>query len=501
MTLALTKTRAPRPRLGLLPRPALLARVCSALDTQRVLLVCAPAGYGKTALLTQALADQPAGTALAWVSLDDGDDLGRLLDCLFAALEPFDPPWRTAPEGLRDAALRGGPELTAVADAMLNALEACEVPRGCIVLDDVHHLGDAAAVQFLDRWLARMDWRWRLVLAARHEPPLRLARLRATGDLADIGAADLVLAEDEAVQLAQSAGLDAPAAVELYRRCQGWPAGLRLALGMGQRAALPAAIDRATFDYLAAEVLDRLDPGLRDFLLRTSVLYELDAAGCRALGEDGPVDAWLADIERQSLFVTLVDLAPLTLRLHQLFRDMLQQRLRQQQPERAQALLERAALLEADPLRRHALLLAAGRADLAATRLLADSAMLLNQIGAPGLLDLTDRFDATFAERSPELHRVRAVALWVQWEAGQAEWHLERAESLFAARADASALATASAPRLRCRRQFAPLGLRCSWPSKFHRLSAQGGAVRPAQEDPASPRRPARPSLPTDCPP
>ncbi|HEY0955635.1 MAG TPA: AAA family ATPase, partial [Roseateles sp.] len=167
MALAHTKTRAPRPRDGLLlPRPALLADIARALDDQRVLLICAPAGYGKTALLTQALAAQPDGVAVAWVALDEGDDLGRLLDCLFAAFEPFDLPWRTAPEGLRDAALRGGAEIVTVADAMLNALEACEVERGLIVLDDAHHLVDAASIQFLDRWLARMGWRWRLVLSA-----------------------------------------------------------------------------------------------------------------------------------------------------------------------------------------------------------------------------------------------------------------------------------------------------------------------------------------------
>ncbi|RYE80474.1 MAG: transcriptional regulator, partial [Oxalobacteraceae bacterium] len=277
MALAHTKTRVPRPRAGLLlPRPELLATLDKALDEQRVLLVCAPAGYGKTALLTQALAAQPAETAVAWVALDEGDDLGRLLDCLFAALEPYDPPWRMAPEGLRDAAQRGGSEIVTVADAMLNALEACEVERGLIVLDDAHQLVDAASLQFLDRWLARMGWRWRLVLSARHEPNLRLARLRATGELADLGPAQLALARGEVAQLALAAGLEEGAADELFERCQGWPAGLRLALGAGQR--LPAAIDRAAFDYLAAEVVDRLEAGLRGFLLRTSVLHELDAA-------------------------------------------------------------------------------------------------------------------------------------------------------------------------------------------------------------------------------
>lgn len=446
MALAHTKTRAPRPRAGLLlARPALLASVQRALDAHRVLLICAPAGYGKTALLTQALADVPQDSAVAWVALDEGDDLGRRLDCLFAAFEPYDPPWRTAPEGLRDAALRGGAEIVTVADAMLNALEACEVERGLIVLDDAHHLVDPASLQFLDRWLARMGERWRLVLAARHEPALRLARLRATGELVDLGPTELALARGEVAQLAQAAGLDEAATAGLYERCQGWPAGLRLALGAGQR--LPAAIDRATFDYLAAEVLDRLEPGLRGFLLRTSVLHELDVARCQALGEDAHAAGWLAEMERLALFVTVVDLAPHTLRLHQLFRDMLQQRLRQEQPEAHRQLLERAAMLETDALRRQSLLLAAGRPERAAELLLADGALLMNQLGAQGLLDLTKRFDPAFADACPELHRAKALSLWVLWEAQQAEWHLSRAEALFEARGDEAGLRASRAHR------------------------------------------------------
>jgi LuxR family transcriptional regulator, maltose regulon positive regulatory protein len=448
MALAHTKTRAPRPRAGLLlPRPALLAAVQRALDAHRVLLLCAPAGYGKTALLTQALADVPEDCAVAWVALDEGDDLGRLLDCLFAAFEPYDPPWRTAPEGLRDAALRGGAEIVTVADAMLNALEACEVERGLIVLDDAHHLVDPASLQFLDRWLARMGERWRLVLSARHEPTLRLARLRAAGELADLGPAELALERGEVAQLAQAAGLDDSAAAGLYERCQGWPAGLRLALGMSQGQRLPAAIDRATFDYLAAEVLDRLEPGLRGFLLRTSVLHELDVARCQALGEDAHAAGWLAEMERLALFVTVVDLAPHTLRLHQLFRDMLQQRLRQEQPELHRQLLERAAVLETDALRRQGLLLAAGRPERAAELLLADGALLMNHLGAQGLLDLTRRFDTAFADANPELHRVKALSLWVLWEAQQAEWHLSRAEVLFQARGDEAGLRSSRAHR------------------------------------------------------
>src|SRR5690349_10208146 len=109
MSFAHTKIQQPRPRAGLLlARPALEQALVAALGQQRAVLLCAPAGYGKTALLTRALQQLPEQYAVAWISLDPGDDLQRLLECLMAALEPFDPPWRTAPEGLIAAAEAAG---------------------------------------------------------------------------------------------------------------------------------------------------------------------------------------------------------------------------------------------------------------------------------------------------------------------------------------------------------------------------------------------------------
>lgn len=99
VTFALGKIQPPVPRRGaLLARPALEGRLRDALAAHRAVLVAAPAGCGKTALLVRALAPPPPGQGLAWVSLDPDDDLYRLLECLLAALEPFDPPWRVAPE-------------------------------------------------------------------------------------------------------------------------------------------------------------------------------------------------------------------------------------------------------------------------------------------------------------------------------------------------------------------------------------------------------------------
>ena len=98
MSFARTKIQPPRQRPGSVARPALEARIDRALLEQRLLLFAAPAGFGKTAALTRQIARLPEGCALAWISCDEDDDLQRLLACLCAALEPYDPPWRSDPD-------------------------------------------------------------------------------------------------------------------------------------------------------------------------------------------------------------------------------------------------------------------------------------------------------------------------------------------------------------------------------------------------------------------
>lgn len=441
MSVALTKIQPPRPRAGLLlPRPALERVLVSALSSQRAVLVCAPAGYGKTAALGRALDQLPAGQAHAWVSLDPGDDLHRLLECLIAALEPYDPPWRQAPEGLAAAAaLAGDRARQALVDALVNTLEACEVPHGVIVLDDFHHVDDPACLAFVDLWLQRLGTRWTLAIASRHEPPLRLARLRAAGELAEIRQAALRFGPEEARALLGACGLDPAAADALYARTDGWAAGLRLAVN-GARGGTPGgAIDRPAFDFLATEVLERIDPALRRFLLATSVLQDLDEARCTALTDDPAAARRLEEIERLGLFATEVDAATRTLRLHDLFRDALQHRLRLEDRPTWLALCARAATIEPDPVRRQALFLAAERPDDAARALQASAAPLITEGGVKTLLRLIEGFPAAFAETSAALQSAAGMAKWNVWEARQAERHYAKAEALYAAAGDAAA--------------------------------------------------------------
>ena len=102
----------------------------------------------------------PEGTALAWISADAGDDLQRLVECMLAALEPYDPPWRTAPESLVRASRRSADAQRARGAEIINTLDACEVDRGVIVFDDVHRVEDPDFFRVLDRLIERLSARW-----------------------------------------------------------------------------------------------------------------------------------------------------------------------------------------------------------------------------------------------------------------------------------------------------------------------------------------------------
>ena len=366
MTFPRTKLQPPRPRASYVERGTLHAQVADALQSRRAVLVCAPAGYGKTMLLAQAVAQLPAGHALAWIAVDAGDDLQRLVECLLAALEPHDPPWRTAPEALLARVGRSADERRAVAADILNALDACEVPHGVIAFDDLHRVGDADFFRFLDLLLERMPARWTLALSSRTDPPVALARLRASDELAEFRQLQLQFARDDARRMAAEAGIPAALADRLFDRTQGWAAGLRIAIGAARAdasgAASPAAIERALragnrplFDFLLTEVLGDLSPELADFLQRVSVLPELDAKRCAAVSGNENAAAQLDAIERLGLFVDVIDGPVRTLRLHDLLRDALQQRLALERPELHRELRMRAADTEPDPARRIAL--------------------------------------------------------------------------------------------------------------------------------------------------
>jgi LuxR family transcriptional regulator, maltose regulon positive regulatory protein len=197
---AQAKIQTPLFRSGLIERSRLEQQLGDAMATRRLVLLVAPAGYGKTAALSRQLQRLPPGCAVAWLTADEEDDLRRVLSHLIEALEPLDPPWRQAPQALLDLVTHG--RLREAAAALLNTLEATDTPDGgVIVLDDLHAVADPHVFEFLGHLLENLPPNWTLVIATRVEPPLALGRWRAQREVAEFNEAALSFSQVEVQEL------------------------------------------------------------------------------------------------------------------------------------------------------------------------------------------------------------------------------------------------------------------------------------------------------------
>src|SRR5690349_3513672 len=346
-----TKLQVPRSRPGLVPRRRLADRLEEGLN-RGLVLVAAPAGYGKSVLLSEWVRGMTG--PVAWLSLDAGDnDPVRFWRHVLAALDLARP-------GIaeRVSPLAGPPALPAY-DALVSALindvaaEPAErdQPDVLLVLDDYHLISSdsvQASVRFL---LAHRPPRLRVVLASRSDPPLGLARYRGRGELGEVRAADLRFNVEEAAELLRqvSADLDLSIAAALAERTEGWAVGLQLAAlslrtqpDVARFVAAFTGSHRYVLDYLTEEVLSRQRPDLRTFLLETSVLERLSGPLCDAVtGRDDGQDL-LEEVDRSGLFVVQLDDVRGWWRYHHLFADLLRTRL-EQDPEHARRLHRNAA--------------------------------------------------------------------------------------------------------------------------------------------------------------
>ena len=349
-----TKLYVPRSRRGLVPRPRLSERLDRGAGST-LMLVSAPAGFGKTTLLTEWLAAGPAAPGderlAAWLSLDRGDnDPGSFWTYVVAAL-------RTAAPGVGESALAllqapRSPPIETVLTALLNDL-AATAGDIVLVLDD-YHVIDARDVQdgmaFL---LGHAPPGLHVVIAGRADPALPLARLRARGELAEIRAAELRFTLDEAAAyLNEMMGLPLTArdVAALEGRTEGWIAALQLAaLSMQGRDDVAGFIagfagdDRYVVDYLGEEVLQRQPDRVQAFLLQTSILGRLSGPLCDAVTGQGDGKAMLAALDRGNLFLVALDDRRRWYRYHQLFADVLQARLLDEQPGQVPDLHRRAS--------------------------------------------------------------------------------------------------------------------------------------------------------------
>ncbi len=425
---ALTKIQPPRARASLVARERLEERMTKAALARRLVLIAAPAGFGKTAALARLIERLRGSASVAWISADVDDDPFGLLACLIAALEPLDPPWRTDPEALIAAAGGSRSDRHDVVTQVLNALAACDVERGLIVLDDAHRVSDATVFEFLDLLLERLPPQWGVIVASRTDPPLAsLARLRAHGELAEFRQRELRFTLDEVRALLPAgddgAALDHEATSQrLYQRTHGWAVGLRLAVngilsGHDAQAVIADTVgDRHVFDYLLSEVLGELPVPLRCFLLRCSVLDELTAGRCAAVSTDPHAAEWLEEIERRGLFVSALQGIETTLRLHDLFRDFLRDRLRREMADELPTLYRRAAAGETDMLRRIGFLIGAGDWSEAEETLRDAGATIIATVGVAPVLRLLDKFPAEAQRSSANLLYMRCLAAWSRWD-------------------------------------------------------------------------------------
>ena len=349
LPLLATKLFAPRPRPHLVPRPRLVEQLQQGL-AQALTLVSAPAGFGKTTLLAQWLAQ--TSMPVAWLSLEAQDnDPARFLSYLIATLQTLD-----AHIGTNALALLHTPQPPSP-ETVLALLTNDLVNRGAgdfaLVLDDYHVLTEESIQRGMTFLLDHLPPQLHLVLATRANPPLPLARLRAQGQLCEVRIADLRFGAAEASAFLQEVmGLDLETEdiATLERRTEGWIAGLQLAaLSLQGRADISAfqatfsGSHRYVLDYLSDEVLERQPASVQQFLLHTCILERLSGPLCDAVTAQEGSQAMLEGLERANLFVVALDDERRWYRYHHLFAQALRSLLQQREPLSPPVLHRRAS--------------------------------------------------------------------------------------------------------------------------------------------------------------
>ena len=330
-----TKLYIPASRQRVVLRPRLIERLDEGLAAgHRLTLVSAPAGFGKTTLVSEWVArcERPA----AWLSLDEGDsDPSRFLTYLIAALQTVAP-------GIGEGVLAGlqspqPPPPESVLTPLLNDLTT--IPSAVVLVLDDYHVLDAEPVDDALAFLVEhLPPQVLIVIATREDPALPLARMRARGQLTELRAADLRFTPSEAagfLNQVMDLDLSADEIAALEARTEGWITGLQLAaISLQGRADVAGFIasfagsHHFVLDYLLEEVLQRQPEPVQTFLLRTSILDRLCGTLCDAvlLDASGSGQETLEYLDRANLFIVPLDNERRWYRYHHLFADLLQQR-------------------------------------------------------------------------------------------------------------------------------------------------------------------------------
>jgi LuxR family maltose regulon positive regulatory protein len=329
-----TKLYIPGPRAKSVLRSRLMDRLNNSMH-QRLTLISAPAGFGKTTLVSAWIAD--CEKPIAWLSLDEGDnDLTRFLTYFIAALQTIIP--KIGAGALRMLQSAQPSPTESVLDTLLNDIAATSNDV-ILVLDDYHLVDSKAIDQALAFLLDHLPAQMHVVMTTREDPNLPLARLRARNQLTQLRAIDLRFTSSEAAEfLNQVMGLNLSAEDigALETRTEGWIAGLQLAaLSMQEQKETSNFIKSFTgnhqfvLDYLLEEVLQRQPKSIQSFLLRTSILNRISGSLCDVVLDvaSGSSQQTLEYLDHSNLFIIPLDDERHWYRYHHLFRDLLRQRL------------------------------------------------------------------------------------------------------------------------------------------------------------------------------
>jgi LuxR family maltose regulon positive regulatory protein len=375
-SLLTTKLYLPALSPRLVPRPHLTHQLEEGLQLgHRVTLVSAPAGFGKTTLLSDWLrrTDSPA----AWLSLDEGDNSPtRFLAYLIAALQRIDPDIGQTAQAMLQAP-RAASQLQPLLTTLINDIVATSEPF-ILALDDYHVIETPAihkAVSFLLDHMPPFEQGMHLVIVTRADPPLPLARLRGRGQMTELHAADLRFTPSEAeayLNETMALALSAEHVAALEQRTEGWIVGLQLAALSLQGHENVASFIRAfsgsqryVLDYLTEEVLNRQTQEIQAFLLQTAILDRLTGSLCDAVrfgGAKSPSRSEgtasssgaavtperesqqvLEALEASNLFLVPLDEQRCWYRYHHLFADILRQRLEREMGDLVPELHRRAS--------------------------------------------------------------------------------------------------------------------------------------------------------------
>jgi LuxR family maltose regulon positive regulatory protein len=412
-------------------------------------LVVAPAGFGKTTLVSSWLrersgADSPP-TPAAWLTLDEGDqDRVILLRYFIGALRTIFPD--ACPMTLNLVNSREDAPTRLLSDMLINELELLPSPF-ILALDDFYTIRDQTVLDFVNDFVQHWPRRMHMIILSRHDPPLPLAALRARGVLTEIRVRDLRFSSEETAEYFSHSFGDSPDESSLsllQQQLEGWIAGLKMiTLSMGGRY-VPRALNSALqdgdvyiTDYLVDEVNNVQPPAIQRFLMTVSIVDRFSASLCEALiAGDGDCDAraCLDYIATKDLFVTPLDSSREWYRFHRIFRDFLRRRLADTlTPQQLEALHGRAAQWFAahdlpDQAIYHAL--RGGDIDMAARVMIDGLRDVLNREDRPTLERWLQLLPEAYIRQNPDLLVMRGWAHAIRWDYEQLAAVLEQIQAL-----------------------------------------------------------------------